>query len=386
MTTALLQLVWLRLSEQPAKLLYLAATLAAVIFAWIVLSAFASPSLLPTSSAIEARLVIGNGRAKNTVFPVRHIPRIQQISGIGNLYWSTAAAFFCADGSKTTVTVHGWDGDYDAELRTKGASDMDIATWHATENGVLVSPEAARRCGLAAGTTVSPNNIYGNGELPLYVVAILPEQKAHHNFMVHAHYSYLNRMMDGHLGTARRDAVVGAIASIKDISRLDQIAQAIEQEFQSSDPPLEVRVIGDANSLLGRFGQVKALLILIMGALAVCLFLVFIAITIHLLAQRRVSMAILQTLGFNGRIQFFGLALELTGVMMAGAVLGVAAGYGALMLLTPWAVNTMHIMAPRPIDGAILIVLPALLLLLVSTLIWPAMQIARLRPVDHLKT
>jgi len=368
-------------------MLYLAITLAAVVLAWIVLSAFASPSLLFNSKVIESKIFVLNARVISAGLPVRYIPRIQQISGVDSMYWVTAAAFFCADDSGTTVTVYGWDGDYDDELRKKGLSETDIATWHTIENGVLVGSETARRCGLSPGLTVSPDNIYGRGELPLHVIAVLPERGGSDDWGVHAHYGYINRMMDGNLGAARRDAVLTATVKVKDPSRLDQLALAIEHEFQSSDPPLETRVPGAATSLLGRFGQVQALLLLIMGALALCVLLVFIAIIAHLIAQRRASMAMLQTLGFSSRIQWFGLALELAYVMLIGGALGVAAGYGALVSLKPWAVNILHnpALALRPVDGAILIVLPALLLLLISTLIWPAMQMAKLKPVDYLR-
>jgi len=380
----LFHLAWLRLSEQPAKMLYLAITLAMVVLTWIVFSTFASPDLVSGSKAIRSKLVLANARAKNTPFPVRHIPRIQQIPGVGNMHWSSAAAFFCADGSGTTVTVMGWGGDIDDELREKGASDADLATWHATENGILVGSKISRQCGLTQGTIISPVNIFGNGELPLYVVAVLPEQEGR-DTRVNAHYDYVNRFMEGRLGTRERDMVIRAIVNVSDPSRADQVALAIEQEFQSSDPPLEVTVLGDTNSLLGRYGQVQALLLLIMGALTLCVFLVFIAITVHLIAQRRASMAILQTLGFNGRIQLFALSLEVACVLVAGTILGVAAGYGALTLLTPWANSTLTHRALSPVDGAVLVLLPVLLLLLISTLIWPAVQIKKLKPIDHLR-
>jgi len=174
-----LHLTWIRLTEQPVKMLYLAFTLAAVILAWMVLSAFASPSLLSNSNAIKSELMIGNGRAQNTTFPLRYIPRLQQIPGMGNMHWLTMAAFFCADGSGTTVTVSGWGGHYDDKLREKGVGEADLATWHATENGVLVGQDISRQCGLTQGTIISPVNIFGNGELPLYVVAVLPEQEGY---------------------------------------------------------------------------------------------------------------------------------------------------------------------------------------------------------------
>jgi len=381
--TSLLHLTWFRLTEKPAKMLYLAITLATAILAWVVLSVFAAPTLLSNSKVIEARLVVANGRVQNTRFPLHYIPRIQKIRGTDDMHWFTMAAFFCGNDSGTTVTVYGWDGHYDDELRKKGASEADIAMWRAAENSALVGPSTAIQCGLPSGVTVSPDNIYGDGELPLHVVAVLPERGGRYDLGVNAHYDYVNRFMGGKLGTPSRDTVAVAIVNVKDPSKLDQIAQAIEQEFQFSDPPLKVRVASEAHSLLSRFGQVQALLLLIMGALALCVLLVFVAITAHLIAQRRASMAMLQTLGFNGRIQFFGLALELAGVIILGAALGIAAGYGALVLLTPWAVDTLFTPALRPVDGTILVILPALLLLLIFTLIWPAMQMAKLKPVDY---
>jgi len=381
---ALLHLTWIRLTEQPAKMLYLAFTLAAVILAWIVLSAFASPSLVSGSNVIKSKLMVGNGRAQNTRFPLRYIPRLQQIPGIGNMHWLTMAAFFCADGSGTTVTVSGWGGHYDDELREKGVSETDLAAWHATENGVLVGQDVSRQCGLTPGLTITPDNIFGSGEIPLYVVALLPERESR-DTSVNAHYDYVNRLMEGDLGSRERDTVVRAFINIPDPSRVDKVALAIEQEFQSSDPPLEVTVLGDSSSMLGRYGQVQALLLLIMGALTLCVFLVFIAITAHLIAQRRASMAILQTLGFNGRIQLSGLMLEITSVLVVGTLLGVAAGRGTLILLKLWATDMPFTGYLRPVDGAVLVLLPVLLLLLISTLIWPTVQIRKLKPIDHLR-
>jgi len=377
----LLHLSVLRLTEQPTKPLYLAISLAAVVLAWMLLSTFASPALLSNSSAITSELWLANARAQNTPFPLRHIPRIQQIPGVDKMHWFTAAAFFCADGSGTTVTVTGWDGDIADRFREKGASAANLAAWQATEHGVLVGADIARQCGLTPGMTIRPHNIFGEGDIPLYVVAVLSEEEGRHEH-VNAHYSYVNRLMAGHLGAPVRDTAFRAMVTVRDPSRLDQVAQAIEQEFQSSDPPLEATVLGDNRSLLGRFGQVQALLLFIIGALVLCVLLVFVAMTAHLVAQRRSSMAILQTLGFNRRIQWFGLMLELMCVLAVGTALGVAAGYGGLALLTPWAAAAHLGKQLHPIDGAIVVLIPALLVLLMVSLVWPAVQIRTLRPID----
>jgi len=187
------------------------------------------------------------------------------------------------------------------------------------------------------------------------------------------------------MGAAIRDTIIRATVEVKDPSRLDHVIEAIEQEFQSSDPPLDVIVLDSTHSLLGRFGQVQALLLMMMSALALCVLLVYVAITAHLVAQRRASMAVLQTLGFNTRIQFIALLLELTGVVIVGTLLGIAGGHGLLRLLTPWAADTLLSGALHPANGSMLVLPPAALVLIGITLIWPYLRISRLKSIDHLR-
>jgi len=374
-------LTWMRLSEQPAKLLYLAVTLAAGVLTWMVLSAFASPRLLSgAGDVIKASLHIGNARVKYGSFPVRYIPRIQQMPGVDSLVWFEIVGFNCTEATRNSVTVSAYGGDVDDQLRRSGANETDLAVWHTIENGVLVRAGLANRCGFIPGNTISPVMSSGR-EIPLHVVGILPGQGGGiADEVVYAHYDYINRF----LSESKQNQVISATVRVRDPGMLDQIAVMIEREFQSSDPPLETRVFTET-SILGRFGQVQALLLMIMGAMALCVFLVFCAVLVHLTAQRRASMAVLQTMGFTGRIQFFALLLEITGVVVVGAACGIAAGYGALALLTPWASDTLLSPDLRPVDGAILVLLPALLLLLTAALFWPAVQIAKLRPLDYLR-
>jgi len=383
---ALLHLTWVRLSEQRAKLLYLVAILSVVVLAWMVLSAFASPSLLSAAgNTIKAELELANARAQNDPFPVHYMPRIKQMPGVASIDWFTMTAFFCADGSGKTVSVTGLDGDVEHQLRERGINEADLAAWNNAGNGILVGPQIARQCNLIPGTTISPANLFGTGEIPFQVIAILPERGGFSDNAVNGHYAHVNRFMDGPLGTGFRDKVIRARVRVHDPARLSQLAHVIEQEFQSSAPPLEAVVTGETNSLLGRFGQLQALLLLVMGAMVLCALLVFVVITAHLVAQRRASMAVLQTLGFEAQMQFFSLLLELTGVVLIGTMLGVFGGRIVLTVLTPWAASTLLSDTLRPVDGAMLILLPAMLALLIVTLVWPGVQIAKLKPMDYLR-
>jgi len=379
---ATLHLVWIRLSEQPAKILYLVVTLAAGILTWVVLSAFASPRLFSnTGDAIQSSLFIHNSRVQFDKFPLRYIPRIQQMQEVDSVVWFDITGYACNNATRKSITITGYGGNIDRILRDAGVSEFDLTLWHKTENGVLAGPEAANRCGLNPGITVSPKIRNGN-EIPLQVVAILPERGGGGiiDESVYAHYDYLNRF----LSEKEQDKIISATAWIRDPATLDKVAVAIEREFQSSDPPLGTQVYAET-SIIGRFGQVQGLLLLIIGSMVPCVLLVFCAVLAHFTSQRRASMAVLQTLGFTGHIQFSALFLEITSVVILGTALGIATGYGALALLAPWVADTLLGPALRPVDGSVLVLLPALLLLLVITLIWPGVQIAKLKPMDYLR-
>jgi len=377
----LFHLVWMRLSEQPAKILYLTVMLAAGVLSWMVLSAFASPALLSgAGDVVDSRLFVGNARVQYGKFPLHYIPRIRRVPGVDHVAWMTSTSFYCADGSRKSVTVIGVAKYDDRRFLDNGISETDLTAWKNTENGLLVGPETAKRCSLIPGMTISPQNLHGKGEIPLRIIAVLSEEGGPIDRMTYGHYDYVNRLMP----EKKQNQVKHAIVTVRDPAAMDQVAVMIEREFQSSDPPMEAVVFAET-SALGRFGQVQALLLLIMGAMALCVFLVFCAVLVHLTAQRRASMAVLQTMGFTGRIQFFALLLEIISVVIVGAACGIAAGYGALALLTPWASDTLLSPDLRPVDGAIVVLLPALLLLLTAALFWPAVQIAKLRPMDYLR-
>jgi len=361
-------------------MLYLALTLAAGVLAWIVLSAFSSPRLLSQSgNTLNAHLSIDNARLQSAGFPLRYIPRIQQIAGVENANWYATTGYGCDNATHKHLIVVGWGGEGMQFFRAMGAGETDIEAWQNTENGVLVASGAASRCGLnPPGVMVSP---YVNGhEMPLQVIAILPEINGRFDEFIYAHYDYINRFQKKNYQNIVRSVNV----KVSDPAMLDKVGMAIEREFESSDPPLQTEVRAET-SILGRFGQVQGLLLLITGAMTLCVFLVFCAVLIHLTGQRRASMAVLQTLGFTGRTQFLALLLEITGIISLGAMLGIAAGYAVLTLLAPWTTTTLGGSFLQPVDGTVLVLIPAGLLLLVITLTWPAMQIAKLKPIDYLR-
>jgi len=172
------RLVWIRLAEQSKKGLYLLTTLAVGVLAWVVVSAFASPRLLAgAGSTTGSMLQIVNAQAVAAAFPLRYIPRIRQIPGINTLVWLRGGPWFYCSGTKDIISPTGYGGDVDHSLREQGISETDLTAWHATENGVLVGADIAKRCDLTPGTTISPRNLIGEGDIPLQIIAMFPERE-----------------------------------------------------------------------------------------------------------------------------------------------------------------------------------------------------------------
>jgi len=378
-----LALMWLQ--ERPVRAFGLVITLGVAVLAWVVLSALASPFLASKAGeALDVSLGIRNARVLGEGFPLRYAQRIEQMPDVAEVRYLRMAAFLCAD-NRTTVSVNAFGGSgTTTEVRRKGASAADIETWQATRNGLMVDHELAQQCGFTRGMNISPREfLSGGGEMPFEIIAILPKAPdadgAFSGKLAYAHYDYVNEMNP----EQKRDQLFFMTARSTDSTRLPQLAAAIEREFADADPPLEASTSSGSSSALGRYGQVQALLGLVMLAMVACALLVFLTVLAHLTSQRRAGMATLQTIGFGRSVQFGGLILELAGIILVGTVVGLLAGRAALAAITPqlfWMTGEL-----RTPDWALWSLAPALLALIILTLAWPALQVSKLKPIDHLR-
>jgi len=380
---AALHIAKVRFFEQPGRMAYLVLTLAVAVLAWNVLAAFASPFLASKmGAAIDAKLGVLNAAVQGQPFPLRHMQHIERMPGVAAVDYMALAAFMCAD-ERTTVTINAIGGRGALpHLRRRGFSAEDLALWNDTRNGLLVSAELAEKCGLAPGMSLSPHDLLSRVDMPVSIVAVLPDNPDGGSFgrVAYGHYEYVNQLFPEPM----RDQVRMGNVEAVDASQLAQLGEAIEREFAGADPPLETRTSSGSNSALGRFGQVQGLLALMMAAMGACALLVFVTVMAHLLAQRRASMAVLQTIGFDRRLQFSALLVEFAGIVLAGTVLGVAGSVAVLAGLTPsvfWLFGQLRIP-----EWAITGLLPGLLVLALAALVWPAMQVARLKPIDYLRS
>ena len=191
-----------------------------------------------------------------------------------------------------------------------------------------------------------------------------------------AHYAHVDRLLpDAERQQARIIQVFG-----RDPLALARLASDIEAQLQHGDPPVQAHVSGGTDNVLGRFGNVAALLRAVMLALAACVLLVFISIAAHLAAQRRASMAMLQALGFGRAVQLAAITLEVAAVVAAGTMSGVVLG---LWLVDAVGDRTAHLLGrlQPPFEHAPWLA-AGLVGLVVLSSVAPALTVRTLRPVD----
>ena len=373
-------LAWVRIFERPSSSLQLLATLSSTVLAWLVLSAIASP-FLPSKvgAALHSGLSIANARVQTNPFPLRHIHQLERLPSVATVSYFSIASFPCI-GATGTLSVNSYGGTgITSWLRAEGAQPDQLDAWSQTPNGLLVGAEAAERCGLHPGLEFSPTDFLSRTEIPLKIVAVLPPgRNGMADRVAYGHYEYFNRMSTGPL----RDMALRARVTGTDPAGLNLLAEEIEAAFIAADPPLQASTSSGSESALGRFGQVQSLLWLIMLAIIACTTLVFITVLAHITEQRRPSMALLQTLGFYRSIQLAVILIEYSIIALLAVLIGVVTSRMALALLNPhvsWILGEISIQS-----WALAWLAPAILVLGVSALAAPLLQLHRLKPMDHL--
>ena len=370
-----------RLREQQLRWLYLVATLAVTVLAWVVLSALTDPFLVSRAGGgINAGLAISNARAQADAYPLRYMHELERHGGVAGTTYLSVTALPCGAGrSVIPLNAIGGSGTV-ARLRSSGVPGEMIERWRGTEQGVLVGAELAERCNLKAGMSLQPAELLSGIVMPVTIIDVLPLTQAQlGNRIAYAHYDYINRL----LPQAQQNRVMRGTVTALNAATIESLADAINHKFASSDPPLLAEPSTAVQSALGRFGQVQDLLGIVMLAMAACALLVFVTVLAHLVALRRASMAGLLALGFGRRLQFAALSAELGTQLVLGVLLGLLGGIAVMSAVNPqveWLVGQLRVP-----DWALLWLPAGLGLLAVAALALPAYRIARLRPIDHLQ-
>lgn len=375
---ACLVIAGLRLRESLGRHAYLAATLMVGVAGFWVLGALSAP-FIARHVFSDAGIYVSSSR-EGTLLPLRHAEAIARHPDVVAVNHMNVLALMCKPPTGV-ATLNGWGGtDPMRRLRDIQVAPADIAAWTASPHAVLVGAELAQRCGWTAGTTLEPPDLAGN-PVPITIAGIFrSDEGGFGEQIVIAHYEHVDRMLaEPEQGQARIVQVYG-----RDPLALAELAGELEALLQHADPPVQAHVASGTDSLLGSFGNVSALLLSVLVALALCVLLVFVSIAAHLAAQRRACMAMLLALGFGRGLQLAAMVVELAVVVLVGALLGTALGSFLLELMSSRVGHMLGRLALSPRDGLWLLAgLPLLVAIAASA---PGFALRRLRPIDLLRS
>lgn len=355
---------------------YLVVTLAIAVAAWLLLAAMAVPTI-QASPGTDSGVMIMNGNQGTPALPLSYAQRLIATPGAEAVSWTTVQIIKCGAGS-TIVTINAYGGTAAIRTMATGAqvSPAALRRWSADPLGVIITGRTARDCGWRVGEGITPTTATGT-VLALHISGIAHVAHAMGDG-AYAHFAYINRTGS----MAGKDQVINYTAYAADPRMNDLLAARIAETFAHDFPTVNAFTNTTVQGAWQRFGKVQDLLVLVMVAILLCAASVLVSVFAHSAAQRRHTFALLQVFGFGRGTLFVMFALEALAVVVLGAVVGIVASLeiqqivarsGQLAFMTAgfnipvWAYWSLPVW---------------LALLMTASLVWPAVLVRRVRPVD----
>ncbi|GHD72657.1 hypothetical protein GCM10007164_20580 [Luteimonas padinae] len=366
----------MRLREKPFRIIYLVASLIIAVVSWIILHTVAQQ--FSNAKGVQRDAITVSAERVGQSLPMRYVEQVRHMDGVADVAFMNFLPVLC-NAPSTAATLNAWSippGRAQALGQSVAPGVMDA--WASGESNILVGAQLAQTCGWAEGMTLEPLDLFSQRPVQIHVAGILPQSESgsadHVGF---AHYAYVNRL----LPPESQDRVL--MMRVYGESGVDPsvLANEIERMFATDTQPVEASESAEAESMLSRFGNVSALLWLVMAAVSICALLVFVSTWAHSAAERRASMATLLAMGFQRSQIFFGLAMELALVTLASAVLGAALGQALIHFLDPQV--SLYLGRLRTAADSYFMLGGGLLFLVIASAALPARTIARVSPHDR---
>ncbi|HET9047418.1 MAG TPA: FtsX-like permease family protein [Chiayiivirga sp.] len=358
-----------------ARFSYLCLTVAVTVAAWFALAAIASPFITPKGGGTSDSIRVDNARNKRTPLPLKYAVRIEALPGVASLSYLDLQLIQCGADMVTVNAVGGstvakadvtyFENEFDADA---------LERWQKDRLGLLVSRAAAAKCGWQLGQGIEPMSIAGK-PMPLHIsgVGLLDND----DLSAMAHFDYIN---EEHSMVAKPGNVMMIHVDASAPGQNQALAARIEAAFAHDDPPVAAypdTVREDARS---RMGKVQYLVVLVMGALFLSCLLVLASVMAHAATERRTTLGMMRVLGFPRRVLAGGYVLEVLGIVLCGAVLGMALGQVVLHYLPLVLKGQLLRVAPAPWAWSLLPIWLALMAAL--SLLQPCLLALRARPLD----
>lgn len=357
-----------------ARVMYLCLTVAVTVAAWFALAAIASPFIAVRGSGTSDAVRVDNARSQRQPLPLKYAARIESVPGVAAVKYLDLQLVQCGSDTVTVNAVGGsviidtdsFDDEYDA---------ASIERWQQDPLGMLVSRAAAEKCNWRVGQGIEPLDLRAGKPMPLNISGIGLSTSTSLNAT--AHYEYIN---NEHSLAAGKGYVLMFYASAADPADNQAMAARIDAEFAHDDPPVSAYPDAVRENARSRIGNVQYLVMLVMGALFLSCLLVLASVMAHAATERRAKLGMLRVLGFPRRVLAGGYALEVLGIVVFGALLGMALGQVALHFLPGLLKGNFLRVAPAPWAWTLL---PVWLTLLAAlSLLQPCLLVWRSRPID----
>lgn len=366
--------VLLRAAHAWGRFGYLMLSVAAMVAAWLVLAALASPFLQigQTADANDSLRVV-NARNKNTPLPLKYAERLATVDGVASVHYADLQMLLCGDSTVTVNAVGGTTTDA-ASFKQAGYTANAVKRWQADPIGVLVSRSAAQQCGWQVGQGVDPLDVQGQ-PIPIRIIAIADVDDD--DSSVIAHYDYINQQHSLVAGAGR---VLSFSVQAQNPKNNQSVAERIDATFAHDDPPLTAYPDTAREDARSRFGKVQYLVVLVMGAIFLSCALVLSSVMTFAAIERRPQLGVLRVLGFPRRWLAFAFVLEVMAILAVGALMGIALGELALHYLPAWLQGSVLRVSPAVWAYQLLPV--GLVVLALITLVRPCLVALRAHPLD----
>lgn len=253
--------------------------------------------------------------------PEHYLPKIEKIAGVKAVVPMKVVVNNCR-ASLDVVTFRGVTVDRFVEQNQSNFQFIDgsLADWRKRSDAALLGETLARRRGLKVGDRFDAAGVVS------YVAGIVRSDEPQDQNVAYVHLDFLQQTVDRKLGIVTQFNV-----KVDDPRKMNEIAAAIDAEFQFAEQPTSTRpekafVAQAAADMIELIGFAKYLGI---GCLVAVLALVANAIVLSV-QDRIKEHAILQTIGYDGSL--IGRLIITEGVMI-GVIGGMLGTLGALAVI-----------------------------------------------------
>jgi ABC-type antimicrobial peptide transport system permease subunit len=377
-------LVWRWISGARQRSVYTGLSIAVAFFTFVMLTAISAPFARPRinhSHVLNTR----NAVSGSAGLPVRYAREIDSVPGVRAVSWFTALPASCGS-SGSFITINALGGSlFGYQSVLKGLSHPAGNAWKKDQHALLVGDRAAKTCGWAVGQTVTVASVMSNisgggGDWTFRIAGIYhDDDAAMFNRIALAHYVYIN---EGRI--SGKDTVMAFTEDVGGANKINKVAAEIDRLFAHSYPSTRTVTNTAAQAALAKFGDIRSVVVWILGAVFFCMLLVTVNVMSHAVVERRTALAALNALGFRRRQLAACLIFETTVIFGLGFVVGAGGGIFAVHLLRPVVAS---ILARFAVPWTAIAVGAGLAIgAIIATAATPAVQVVRLRPALHLRS